>query len=1240
MKTDHSPPLVPLLRHLRFVTALVLGLVASAARAEKPVLGHHFDLEWSAPNRKLGEPLEIRIKVTSSSTAPLERLRSTVSPLRTVAGENSDAAHLILPAGASVVAGVARFPLTVKREGEFSVEFEGVAGGVQAHRKLFVLAVEGRVWLGRDSIESAEWDRVTGELGVAEADYTPNLRERRERIYRERVAERARAKAKPRHDRGQAAPAASLGLKSGDTAIFKGTWAGPGMGGSNAVFALDGARIKLTDTAAAGGAAVIEGVIRAGEFRFPVPRDDYEFIAEISTDFQGIDATGAVLATGKGIGAFQQFKEGAADTAGPMYVKQLTNVLEYAASRTADGDSLGSAWIAFHGMIEMVVQARKQLQVSKDADFKVIFESSRISRFSSATDTVFILLQDRNDWDVVAHEFGHAVADEHELLGVAVVGGTHTGGNQYDLAANANTLNDKGKSLTLAFNEGFGTYFGASLLERSDYKGKFANVGDKKYDDTEDSNVAFVMDSNAAPQAFGDDTEEAIQALFWDLFDAQPEVNTRTATKIAGLRDGQAIGLGGMWRLLANGKFANISDFWKKSFLPESKLDAFLNEAKGAIDGVALGKAIKAADSFAEFGIAPVLFKPDTGTVLNLATNKGPKFEWTQLATVNADLALNKFQLLIYLQDLKTLVFKSAELVDVTSYELTEADLESIRAKLENAGQASVTAVVAGSSDKKAPTTGPYLSNGLGLLLQNFNRAVVMVIDSSGSNNTTDPSNQRVVASAETIRRLTSIAEGLAGNQAPDLAGVIDFDSSVKVLSPLADPDVAVATVNRIDSSGGTCIDCGIGAAIQQLDDINAAGFRAFVKDRASIVVFTDGENSRGPAPVIQAIVAATLKGIRVHFGFLNPIGVNRSASRGEPDEPPVGRAALPLAEGAPTTIEEAVRLSGGVYAVISDAASQVAFVSQIYERGLVNLDRSDTSGGAVAGQTQTSDSLIDGQEMKSYSFRGKAGEAARVIVRATGFQPFLTVFAQDGSILGTDRDDDGDGRAEIPVTLPYEGEYVAEVFSRDGRPGSFTFFVDVQNDPLGGLRLEKVGEVVLDLQTGLFMQQIRVVNQTAGSVPGLRLLAAGLAAGAQMIPATGTNDGGVPFIEIPGPLAAGATITLRVGFYVADRSAPSGVTLSVEEATVSPPPPPLGAAFAVRRAEALPSGAFLVEFDTVVGATYVVQYGPNGLDWTTAAGSITATGGRLVWVDDGPPLTDAKPGVQGERFYRVIRTN
>src|SRR5690606_10377883 len=125
-------------------------------------------------------------------------------------------------------------------------------------------------------------------------------------------------------------------------------------------------------------------------------------------------------------------------------------------------------------------------------------------------------------------------------------------------------------------------------------------------------------------------------------------------------------------------------------------------------------------------------------------------------------------------------------------------------------------------SDTKAPTTGPYLSNAVEVLLQDYNRAVVAVVDSSGSNTSTDPTNQRVVASKESLRRLISVAEAAADNKKPDIAAAIDFDSSVKILSGFADPDSVIPKLDAIDSSGSTSIDGGINAGINLLDNINS----------------------------------------------------------------------------------------------------------------------------------------------------------------------------------------------------------------------------------------------------------------------------------------------------------------------------------------------------------------------------------------------------------------------------------
>lgn len=114
----------------------------------------------------------------------------------------------------------------------------------------------------------------------------------------------------------------------------------------------------------------------------------------------------------------------------------------------------------------------------------------------------------------------------------------------------------------------------------------------------------------------------------------------------------------------------------------------------------------------------------------------------------------------------------------------------------------------------------------------------------------------------------------------------------------------------------------------EYLDGISSGpGALGLFGDRAALVVFTDGDNNNGPAPVISAMVAAAAKGVRVHYGFLQPFFLPPPLAPGQvppasPGEPVATVAPPPVLPppGAPTTIQEAVLQSGGVFAVISNA--------------------------------------------------------------------------------------------------------------------------------------------------------------------------------------------------------------------------------------------------------------------------------------------------------------------------------
>jgi hypothetical protein len=1214
--------------------AFILGF-SVLAKSPKPF---ELEMRFSAQGVPLGSNVVVSVSVPGvGSAAGLDAAITEWRALTNVTA-SSDLASVFRPARTKALiesgAAVVKLSLHILRNGEFSGRVEATLNGASVSRGIALLAEDGRVWIALDSIENCEWTRITASFGVPEMELTPAQRALRDSLYQDKLAER-RAKATAAGGRQVGQTAGPMAIAAGDRLNFTGQWQGPGSGGTSN-FPIDGAKIVVHDLTT-NATPDITGYLVNGNFTFTAPVSNFQFTATLTAQFPGITAAGALATNGASIGSFTVAKDNM-DVAGPTYTVRLTNTLSYVSTEAVDGKPLASMWAAFHGMAEMVRQAQSQLSVSKNNNFVILFESAKISAYlGGGTKNIRILLDDRFDWDVVAHEFGHAIADEHMFLGVATVGGSHDGSNQYDFAGNAFTLNNKGRSLTLAFNEGFGTYFGASLLEKSTYKGRFQNVGDKKYDDTEDSNIHASMEDNATPGSYGEDTENAIYNLFWDLYDSANEANSRTKPKIDGLSDRTALGLADLWKLMDGGQFANISDFWKKSYLPAGDIAGFIATGDNAIDGAKLRTSLNAAETFAEFGMAPLLFEPPANTIILLVTNNGPTFKWDQVYTGNADLKLNKHRLAIYTQDLKTLLFISPEQTAKTEYQLTAQDLTDIQDKLMNKAQASVVAVVIASSDVTAPTTGPYLSNGVELLLQNFNRAVVLVVDSSGSNGTTDPSNQRVAAAKESVRRLVSKADSAAGGVAPDLAAGIDFDSSVKILSDFDDPDTVIPVFNAIDSSGGTSIDGGIKAATTLLDNINANGFRAFINNKSAIMVFTDGQNGNGPVPVIQAIANATLKGIRVHFGFLQPFAspiALPTSGPGETETPfnPRGSVAQ---TALPATIEEAVIASGGVYGVITDAESQLAFVNQVYARGLVNSDNSDPGGGNLAGHITTSDSVTNATQVRAFTFTGRQGEHVRVVVDADGFHPLLTVYGNDGSILAIDRDADTDGKIDLPLDLPYSGDYVAEVFSQDGRTGPFTVFVDVANI-FNGVALTATGAVTLNRQTGLYEQIVEVQNTGTDSIEAVRIQIGGLASSIKVYNASGTNQTGTAFVQLNAPLAAGAKVSFKLEYFSGNRTAPTPV-LTAESSTKIEPTDPTGTRFGIGRLQVLADGGTLIEFPAVPGRTYVVEYSSDMTTWKAAVPAIVAAANRILWIDSGPPKTDSAPSLGQSRFYRVV---
>ncbi len=943
-------------------------------------------------------------------------------------------------------------PLTIMDNGEYeitiSILLQNAQGVLSRSSTIGVLAENGLVWFGNSSIETAVESKIRYQVKQDKSLSPTEI----EQQYQSRLnAEEQRRIKQSRANAGLTLRSSRVKkITKGDKLTITALWTGLGTGklGTNAGdtnFKMHGTKVTFSDKVA-GSTPDITGYFVDGQFSFTAPRDDYSYKMVIETTFSGIKADGSIDTTGNGIGKFQVVKQ---TKTGAVYTCEADNKISVTCNKAFIGDKPSSAFVALHGVAEMVVQAKKQLNVNKTSNFKVIFDrQTGISSYNSDKN-INLLLLDRYDWDVVAHEFGHAIADETNAVDTNT-GGSHNGSNQYDYASNASTLHNKSKSLELAISEGFGTWFGGALMQNPSarYNGKFKNIADGKYDDTEDTGTTGIhepFEKNDSTAYFGEDTEDAMYRLLWDLMDSNADKNIRATCTAC--KDSTNLGLTGLWQILNASKVSNVIEFYKKVLDKKynTKVSDLLIMGENKISDTGLKGALNIAYTFAEFGIAPYLEKPAEKTKLDLIKDKsGPKFEWSQKKTGTLK-ELDKFTLALYTADLKTLVFKKTALA-TKNYTLSEADIIAIRTTVDGLSTTptSLISVVIGENSL-APNSGPYVSNPIEVLISNVNRRLVVVVDSSGSNSSTDPKNIRIDAAKTTLKTLISLTEAQATNTVPDLAGAIDFDSSVKVLSQLDDPDKVIPKLNSIDSSGGTDIAGGINSAVQILEA------KGLVKDKSSIVVFTDGQNNAGPTPVIQAIVNATAKGIRTHYGFLQPFVFKKSKSI--PSDAPAGYVA-PLfatkrAQTLPATIEEAVLASGGVYAAINDAESQVVFIDQIDNKGFTNSDSSADSGGqTVIGQTQTADVLSDPLLSRSFIFTGQVNEEVQVNVDAKGnFIPFVKIIDKDGNIIAVDNDADLNGKVQLKFTLPYTGDYHVEVTSQDGNTGLFNIFIDVQNN-------------------------------------------------------------------------------------------------------------------------------------------------------------------------------------------------
>ena len=215
------------------------------------------------------------------------------------------------------------------------------------------------------------------------------------------------------------------------------------------------------------------------------------------------------------------------------------------------------------------------------------------------------------------------------------------------------------------------------------------------------------------------------------------------------------------------------------------------------------------------------------------------------------------------------------------------------------------------------------------------------------------------------------------------------------------------------------------------------------------------------------------------------------------------------------------------------------------------------------------------------------------------------------------------DGRALARIAaVTLQGNRITAAAGGSGFGASTNIFVSA------------VSPIILNPQTGLFEQTVRLTNSSLNTVNAARLLIQVLPDDVQVYNASGSTNG-TPFLQHNLPLAPSTTVVFAVEYYRTNRqSIPQPAFVAQDFAPFSIVP--IGTILAIDRNVLLSSGRFLIEFSAIPGRIYAVQYSGDMVLWKTAHPTIAAATDRVQWYDDGPPKTESKP-TAGNRFYRVI---
>lgn len=363
-------------------------------------------------------------------------------------------------------------------------------------------------------------------------------------------------------------------------------------------------------------------------------------------------------------------------------------VLERNITFAATGD--GPVGSVLSGMTYIAVYTREFLNAGVGlAQIPVEFPGSTGAAFYNGS-LINMRPNDRFDWDVMHHEYGHYVQDSFNFE--SNPGGPHNIGECLSVTQGGTPNQNKTLGVTFAWGEGWPTYFGTSGQMRLGLGFTEApRVGDAVYADTVNGFMGFSygLDTNSNglggagdANGLGEDNEITVQRILYDLFD------TNADSRDTVIRDDLAI-----FDVLRFSGATTLSAGW--GLLRASGLVA--NNA----DDLAFGAVTT------DHAVGPRPLFPDGSAIV---TTANPNFSWTAAVGCSNTFAGNDFDLVFYDAD------TFAEILTIPNLNTTSTSLSPGQLSTLIAANHDVVWAVEGSNTS-APGTGPYLGDSIAIVV-------------------------------------------------------------------------------------------------------------------------------------------------------------------------------------------------------------------------------------------------------------------------------------------------------------------------------------------------------------------------------------------------------------------------------------------------------------------------------------------------------------------------------------------